>query len=165
MIVKSIIATHAHFDHVFGAGYYRNLYDGAKIYVHKKDDNTWVSNKMFAVMFGVAVPSDFPDKPDVYFGNDFTFKVGEYTFVTVPTPGHTPGGCCFYQAENRILLTGDTLFDGSIGRTDFPGSDSAKMRESIYSLDKLPGDCLIYPGHESYGKQLAPALNKAKRMV
>ena len=68
----------------------------------------------------------------------------------IPTPGHTPGGVCYYLAQEKLLLSGDTLFAGSIGRTDFPGGDMTAMLESLKRLMELPDDTLVVPGHGSF---------------
>ena len=102
---------------------------------------------------------------DVYFGNDFTFKVGTAEFRTLHTPGHTPGSCCFFQTSGEIVFTGDTLFAEGIGRTDFPGGSHRAMQESIALLEReLPSSCRIYPGHGGPDTTSA-ALHYAKMML
>ena len=63
------------------------------------------------------------------------------------TPGHTPGGVCYFFPADKLLLSGDTLFAGSVGRTDFPGGSMARMMDSLQALMKLPDDTLVIPGH------------------
>ena len=76
-----------------------------------------------------------------------TLTAGGLTAQVIATPGHTPGGACFLFAEQKLLLTGDTLFAGSCGRTDFPGGDMAAMRESLRRLASLPPETRVIPGH------------------
>ena len=100
------------------------------------------------------------------FGHPFNQMPGEYASIGVPanirdvnelkicevihTPGHTPGGVCYHFANDKLLLSGDTLFSGSIGRTDFPGGSMSKMMESLKKLMTLPDDTLVIPGHGSH---------------
>ena len=65
----------------------------------------------------------------------------------IPTPGHTPGGVCYHFTEDALLLSGDTLFAGSVGRTDFPGGDIAALARSLAALAKLPDETTVVPGH------------------
>ena len=101
------------------------------------------------------------------FGHPFNQSWGEYESIGTPanirdvadlpsalpavtaihTPGHTPGGVCFYFKDDKLLLSGDTLFAGSVGRTDFPGGSMGKLMESLKKLTALPDDTLVIPGH------------------
>ena len=72
---------------------------------------------------------------------------GGAAWKVIHTPGHTPGGVCYYSAENRLLLSGDTLFAGSIGRTDLAGGDADAMTKSLARLAAIPGDMPVLPGH------------------
>ena len=87
-----------------------------------------------------------PDtKADIYVDDEDTVNVGGMRFKVIHTPGHTEGGVC-YLCDN-ILFSGDTLFKGSIGRTDFPSGNSAEMLESLNRLCQLPDSTVVYPGH------------------
>ena len=89
-------------------------------------------------------------KADHYLSDLDVFTCAGYTIQMLHTPGHTAGSCCYYLKDEKILFSGDTLFCGSVGRTDFPGGSMAQMRQSLRRLlDTLPGDTDVYPGHDS----------------
>jgi glyoxylase-like metal-dependent hydrolase (beta-lactamase superfamily II) len=94
-----------------------------------------------------SFPPDYPpiDRPKNI--KDALSLDGENGVKVIETPGHTPGGVCYYFAEERLLLSGDTLFCGSIGRTDLPGGDFATLKESLKRLTALPDDTTVIPGH------------------
>ena len=73
--------------------------------------------------------------------------VGDYVLEVIETPGHTPGGVCYHLPDDRLLLSGDTLFAGSVGRTDLPGGDMPTLMASLSKLVALPGDTIVVPGH------------------
>lgn len=163
--VRLVVVTHAHFDHIFGLGYLRERYPDAKVYCHQADRQQWQLNTQFAAQFGVPAPKNMLPAADVYFDDAFTFRLGSAEFRTIRTPGHTPGSCCFLCAAQKLVFTGDTLFACGVGRTDFPGGSPAAMRESIARLEKeLPGDCVVYPGHDAE-TSAARALKNARMMV
>ena len=76
-----------------------------------------------------------------------TLEVGDLQIEVIHTPGHSPGSVCFYVAQDSAVITGDTLFAGSIGRTDLPSSDPAAMEQSLRRLVQLPEETTVYPGH------------------
>ncbi len=132
---EAILLTHGHYDHV---GAVETLHEetGALVYMHAADA-------------GSAVGSDFyafaPPEGSVMLHEGSLIKVGPLTFDVLETPGHTPGGVTF-RCENA-LFTGDTLFRGSCGRTDFPGGDMEQELRSLARLASLAGDYEVYPGH------------------
>jgi glyoxylase-like metal-dependent hydrolase (beta-lactamase superfamily II) len=144
--VEYIIATHGHPDHVCGIGRIKDQ-TGAKVVMHEKDDDFFSQPniKSYFSMLGLeeCPPVDFR----VTGGDQISF--GEVTLEVISTPGHTPGGMCLYNAPD--LITGDTLFVGGIGRTDFPGGSHADLISSIVNqLLVLPPDTIVWPGH-GYG--------------
>jgi hydroxyacylglutathione hydrolase len=140
-----LINTHGHFDHIFGIEQCRKAYD-LKWEAHS-GDKKWVEDvQNRAELFGLRVqPISLPefelnDGDEVHFGNT-TLKV-------IHVPGHSPGSICFYDEKSKILITGDVLFNGSIGRTDLPGGDFNTLIAGIKSkLLVLPDDVDVYPGH------------------
>ena len=131
--VGCILLTHAHFDHTGALGSLHAALPDVPIYVHAldTDNNTNMSS-------GNLVYTN------TYADGD-TVSCGGLTFRVLHTPGHTPGSVCL-QCENA-LFTGDTLFAGSYGRTDFIGGDDAAMRLSLARLGRLAGDYMVLPGH------------------
>lgn len=88
-------------------------------------------------------------KVDMVLKDGDVFNVGDMRFEVMHTPGHTEGSMCIYCEESKVLFSGDTLFRGSCGRTDFKGGDQQQMCESLLRLAKLPGDTTVLPGHEA----------------
>lgn len=146
--VEYIIATHGHPDHVCGN---RKLQEatGAKIIMHSADDLFFGNPevKKYFSMLGLE-PSPAADIK-VEEGDEIT--IGELKLQVLHTPGHTPGGMCLYHAPD--LITGDTLFVGGLGRTDFPGGSHEELLTSIRTkLLVLPPETRVWPGH-GYGGQ------------
>lgn len=140
--VKEIICTHAHFDHVGAAGDIKNGTD-ARIMMHKEDLDTYSLAKDQAAFWGFRV-DDLP-QPDGFLDEGDEVKVGSLSFKVMHTPGHSRGGICLYG--EGMVITGDTIFKGSIGRTDFPGGSIDELRGSFRRIINLPDDTRIFPGH------------------
>jgi glyoxylase-like metal-dependent hydrolase (beta-lactamase superfamily II) len=141
--VVAIIHTHAHLDHILAAGEMRDA-TGAPIYLHEEDRFLWDMVEQQCNMFGVP-PVSLPD-PDRYLDDDQ--DLGCCGGVTLHTPGHTPGSTSFWFEDANTLVAGDTLFRGSIGRTDFPGGNFERIvksiRERLYTLDD---EATVITGH------------------
>ena len=139
----AIWLTHAHPDHIFGVSKLLKTRE-IPVMMHPGEDPD-LAVKM-AEKFGLDVPETDFETVDI--GEDDTLKFGNTAFKVIETPGHTPGGVCFYDAQDSILLTGDTLFCGSLGRTDLPGGDYDHLIVSIMNkLMGLPGETEVIPGH------------------
>ncbi|MDA8936520.1 MBL fold metallo-hydrolase [Porticoccaceae bacterium] len=139
----AIIHTHAHLDHILAAGEIKNA-TGAPIYLHKDDQFLWDIVEEQCARFGV--PAVKLPVPDHYLQDDQ--DLGCCGGVAIHTPGHTPGSISFYFEEYKTLIAGDTLFQGSIGRTDLPGGNFdqiiSSIKERIYSLDD---EAVVVTGH------------------
>lgn len=141
---KMIILTHGHFDHVFGVAELSQEYN-IPVYMNPADKTTLEVNSILCRQFGLKIPETFQTK-DIKEGDCLSF--GGHKFEAIFTPGHTPGGTCWLSREDKILLSGDTLFAGSIGRTDMElGDYDALMNSILNKIMLLDGDIDILPGH------------------
>ena len=140
--VKYIVCTHAHFDHVAAVSDIKKDTD-ALVVIHKDDIELYKSTKNQAAQWGFDI--DPQPEPDMLVSEGDRIVVGELRFKVLHTPGHSPGGICLYG--EGILITGDTLFFGSVGRTDLYGGDINKLKKSVKRLISLPDGTKILPGH------------------
>lgn len=146
-IIKLIVATHAHFDHVLASKDLKDM-TGAPFWIHEDCVSTLDTLPMQGKLFGLG---NFPDaaKPDRLLKSETeTIEIGAIKLETLYTPGHAVGHLSFYMPEHEILFSGDTLFFGSIGRTDLPGGNHELLLKSI-SEELLPlgDDVRVLPGH------------------
>ena len=135
-----ILLTHAHFDHIGGIPDLQKAFPDLPVFVNDPD----------LMMFGHPMNQLPPDYPSI--GKPKNLRGlgslgGLDGLEVIATPGHTPGGVCYYFAQEKLLLSGDTLFAGSVGRTDLPGGDMATLMNSLRKLTALPDDTLVIPGH------------------
>jgi len=143
LTVKSILNTHGHFDHV-SANKGINAATGAPILIHALDAPMLQKISASAANWGLTAQDSPPPDRTIDEGDTITF--GKITFKVIHTPGHTPGGVSFY-ADGHVFV-GDTLFAGSIGRTDFPGGDFSTLKSSIQGkLFALGDDVRVHTGH------------------
>ena len=140
--VKYIVCTHAHFDHV-GAVPDLKKETGAKIVIHRDEIEIYKSTKDQAALWGYEL--DPLPEPDMFVSEGDKLEIGDLRFEILHTPGHSPGGICLYG--EGILITGDTLFAGSVGRTDFYGGDMEKLKSSFKRLMSLSDEVKVLPGH------------------
>jgi len=141
--VKYIINTHGHFDHVSANGKIKDA-TGADILIHPLDAPMLGSLSTNAAFFGISVENSPPCDQTIEEGDTVSF--GKITLKVIHTPGHTPGGISLYT--DKIIFVGDTLFAGSIGRTDFPGGDFNTLISSIRTkLFKMDDDVRVFSGH------------------
>ena len=144
LVVDLILLTHGHFDHIGGAEELRKL-TGAKIGCYTKEqamckDMYLNLSNDYGLRFSVT--------PDILYEDNAEIEAAGLKCKLIATPGHTSGGCCYYFEEDNILIAGDTLFEESVGRTDFPTSSTSELIRSIKErLFILPEATIVYPGH------------------
>jgi len=148
-IVTQILLTHAHLDHVTGVARAKRALN-VPVWLHKDDLFLYKRTVDQGRMFGIAV--DQPPPVDRFYQPEEVVRFGDYQVDVLPTPGHCPGGVCLAigraDSQERELFVGDTLFAGSIGRTDLPGGDLETLLASIRNvLFAFPDDTIVRSGH------------------
>ncbi|MFA6186897.1 MAG: MBL fold metallo-hydrolase [Phycisphaerae bacterium] len=145
-----LILTHGHADHIAGAAELCRIFKNIKVCIHK-DDSKMLGDagSNFSRFAGMEITTS---PADIIFDKETEFDFDGMKFQIIHTPGHTPGGICLYNKENNILFSGDSLFAGSIGRTDFSGYDIEKRLEQLIKNIKtklliLPEETTVLPGH------------------
>lgn len=143
--IRYIVNTHGHVDHISGNLKIKEKTQ-ADILVHYEDAEMLKNPfKNLSAMLGLTVVSP---PPDMMLTDGDKIKVGSLEFEVIHTPGHTPGSISLYCKREKVVFTGDTLFAGSVGRTDLPGSSYKKLMGSIREkLLSLPNEAIVYPGH------------------
>ncbi len=143
--VKHIVITHAHIDHVGGAMKLRAA-TGAPILLNQNDQALLEMLDAQAAWVGMRPPGAIEIDSHVNAGD--TIKAGSHAASVLHTPGHTEGSICLYFPAEKKLIAGDTLFAGSIGRTDLPGGSTQKIMQSLHTqLLALPDETVVIPGH------------------
>lgn len=138
------LITHGHMDHVGALAELARQFP-APVIMHP-DDARWA----FGPRNAMLPYYDSPERPsgvEVIAATIGPHPLAGESIEVIATPGHTPGGVCYYCAAHKIVFTGDTLFSGSVGRTDLEGSDEAAMQQSLQRLMQLPDETLVYAGH------------------
>lgn len=143
---ERIVLTHAHSDHIAGIRDVRRAFPDAPIVMHAAEKD-WLSNPTLNLSEALGVPFTTPDA-DEFVAHGDTLTLGSTTFRVAHTPGHSPGSVSFIHEPSNQAIVGDTLFSGSIGRTDLPGGSmdtlAASIRDHLYTLDPKT---TAYPGH------------------
>ena len=145
--VVRMLNTHFHFDHMMGILFaypdIRIPFDGnyADEYLYKS------LGEQIESFLGIDMACDNLPPMGKNMSEGTEVKFGSHTFTVIQTPGHTPGGVCYYCKEEDVLFSGDTLFQCSMGRTDLPGGNGHEMSASLRRLSTLPRETRVYPGH------------------
>jgi len=145
--VKGIFLTHGHVDHVAGTNKIRDAF-GAKSHMHGLDKPLAQHTPRQCLMFGIPVEEAPAIDVEVSEGDRFSFSFGGLKFSAMHFPGHSPGSVAYvFEGEKPVMISGDLLFAGSIGRVDLPGGDEEQMQQSLDRVKELPDDMLVVPGH------------------
>jgi hydroxyacylglutathione hydrolase len=157
LTIKYIVNTHHHIDHAMGNKEMVRR-TGAKIVIHEADASGLLTTpREIMEMFGAQMSPP----ADILVSDGQFVRVGNVALQVIHTPGHTPGGMCLLV--DGVLFTGDTLFVGSVGRTDFPGGSPQELEHSIRTkLYTLPGETIVYPGH-NYGMRPSSTIDRERR--
>lgn len=141
----AILLTHGHFDHILAADEIRKKYN-VPIYADQKEEKTLQDARINLTAYQ---GNGYTLKADVYLTDLQVEELAGFSVQMIETPGHTVGSCCYYLKDEDVLFSGDTVFCGSVGRTDFPGSSSVAIVNSLHRLlDALPDETEVYPGHD-----------------
>jgi len=141
--MEAILLTHSHWDHMADTKKLKRSFD-IPVYVHPADS----ANVRHPGSDGIPMPIFIEGfEPDHDLTDGQVLEVGNLQIRVIHTPGHTPGGVCFYLAKQKILISGDTLFKGTIGNLSFPTANPDAMWKSLKKLEKLPSETRVYPGH------------------
>ncbi len=147
LTLRKAVNTHCHVDHITGVGYVTDRYEIP--FAASAEDAMFVEQfEPTAAMYQIEVPSPAITEIDVPIRDGDYIRFGNSKLNVIATPGHTKGGLVFYNEDQKILFTGDSLFKDSIGRTDLPGGSYEELMESIMTkIMPLGGDVKVYPGH------------------
>ena len=176
----AFILTHGHFDHVSGLKTMKKRWPDVPVFIHQADSSSIGPDsevEQGKALRYIGLSSFIPACTNLPQADDWlkdgqsldTLKLNNPSTETlaalkkwtvISTPGHTPGSVCLFNSEEKLLISGDTMFYHSWGRTDFPGGSEAKIQHSLKKLcDELPPDTKVYPGHEYYGFELRKNFN------
>jgi glyoxylase-like metal-dependent hydrolase (beta-lactamase superfamily II) len=144
--ISQIWITHAHFDHIGGAGELARELDTAPVIALHPNDRLLWDTRGGAALFGFTLPAS--PTPTLNLAHNMNLRLGRTIFKVLHTPGHTPGHCVFYCAEAGVCFCGDLIFQNSVGRTDLPGGDWERLVTSIQTqIFTLPEETRLLSGH------------------
>ena len=137
--------THGHFDHIMAAQAVKEKYN-IPIYACRQEEEMLREPE---INMTAHCGRDCSIAPDVFLEDLDVVKIAGFSVQMIHTPGHTKGSCCYYLKDEAVLFSGDTVFYGSVGRTDFPGGSTAQIVQSLHKLvDSLPEETEVFPGHD-----------------
>ncbi|HEX2919738.1 MAG TPA: MBL fold metallo-hydrolase [Bacteroidales bacterium] len=140
-----LLNTHCHLDHIFGNNFMLASYK-LRAYSHILEEYNRKNSVNHSAIFGLEM--EYPPEQEGFIEDMQKISFGNTTLTALHVPGHSPGGLAFYSEKDRCVFTGDTLFAGTIGRTDLPGGNHESIMQSIKTqLFTLPGSTIVYPGH------------------
>ena len=143
--LKAVLLTHAHFDHIMGLS---DVMEDVKVPVYVEEADLPMMTDGESNLSSTYVRGGYRFEEAVPVSGGQQLEITGFQFRVIHTPGHTPGGCCYYMEQEGVLFSGDTLFQTSVGRSDFPGgSASALVRSVKEKLLVLPEETHVYPGH------------------
>jgi hydroxyacylglutathione hydrolase len=143
----AILLTHAHFDHIGAVDEVRNYYK-IPVYVHKQEEKWLGDPSLNGSQFFTMIEPIKANPADIIISDEGAVKIGDFVFHVYHTPGHSPGSVSYYFAEAGVVISGDALFQGSIGRTDLPGGNQPQLLKSIHDkLLTLPEETYVLSGH------------------
>ena len=141
----AILLTHGHFDHITAVEAVKEKYH-IPVYACRQEEEMLREPVMNMTCHYEKSCSIVPD---VFLDDLDVFRTAGFSIQIIHTPGHTKGSCCYYLKDEGVLFSGDTLFCGSVGRTDFPGGSASDIVRSLHKLlDSLPEETEVYPGHD-----------------
>ena len=142
--VRYLLLTHGHWDHISDHNVVTDAYPNAKVLIHALDEPKLITPGSLLFSLPYTIP---PRSADGYLEDGKTISIGKLEFQIIFTPGHSPGHVVFYSPTESLLIAGDLLFAGAIGRTDLPDSDPAAMEISLQRIAQLPDNTSVRPGH------------------
>lgn len=145
LIPQMILLTHSHWDHIYDVAVCKKSYD-IPVWVHPLDRGNLEAPGADGLPFSGSIEGVIPNR---LLDEGESFLVGDLIFTVIHTPGHSPGGVCFYNDSLKILFSGDTLFRGTIGTLALPTAQPELMWKSLEKLSNLPPETTVYPGHAS----------------
>lgn len=145
LTVKAVLLTHGHFDHIMGLDALLKEFS-VPVYAHEAEREVLESEQLNSSASMLGQPYSFSGAD--YVTNRQELRIAGFEILVIYTPGHTIGGCCYYIEKEKALFSGDTLFHGSVGRTDLPTGSMGQLVSSVRDrLFVLPDDTKVYPGH------------------